>query len=63
MKLFFILIFFFLESELVGWVPPPNWPGPDVAFYQSFDDSDGLALRKGALHKMSAPLVSGQVRV
>ena len=43
------------------WNKPPNWSGPEAAFYQGFDTSDGLVSWEGTNQTCNVPLVSGKV--
>ena len=42
------------------WGPPNCWPGPEAAFYRSFDSPDGLVLM--GIYE-NVPLVSGNVMI
>ena len=43
------------------WNKPPDWSGPEAAFYQGFDTSDGLVSWEGTNQTCTVPLVSGKV--
>ena len=45
------------------WNKPSDWSGPEPAFYESFDTSDGLILLEGNMQTPEVPLVSGKVMV
>ena len=44
-----------------GLVPHYGWKGPEAAFYQTFDGSEGLVLRHGDQQMSDVPLVAGKV--
>ena len=53
-------IFLDFASKVI-WNKPPAWSGPEVAFYQGFDTSDGLVSWEGTNQTCNVPLVSGKV--
>ena len=44
-----------------SWNKPPDLSGPEAAFYQGFDTSDGLVSWEGTNQTCNVPLVSGKV--
>ena len=42
-------------------IKPPDWFGPEAAFYHSFDDAVGLVLWEGTVQVSEVPLVPGKV--
>ena len=50
--------------EVAGfWNRPPDWSGPEAAFYQGFNTSDGLVSWEGTNQTCTVPLVSGKVMI
>ena len=44
-----------------SWNKPPDWSGPEAAFYESFDTSDGLVSWEGTNQTCNVPHVPGKV--